>query len=89
MSNVKWWFRNLDQGGFYIQGYLPYPLNPDFILETKSGKIVVLEYKGQHLADREYKEEIGNIWGGINDKYKFMMVTKSNVEEKINRIKEL
>ncbi len=89
MSNVKWWFRNLDQGGFYIQGYLQYPLNPDFILETISGKIVVLEYKGQHLADREYKEEIGNIWGSINDKYKFMMVTKSDIEEKINKIKEL
>jgi len=89
LSNVKWWFRNLDKGGFYIQGYLPYSLNPDFILETNSGKIVVLEYKGQYLADRAYKEEIGNIWGNLNERYKFMMVTKSDIEEKVNRIKGL
>ena len=89
LNNVKWWFRNIDKGGFYIQGYKPYPLNPDFILETFSGKVIVLEYKGEHLADREYKEKIGNIWGNLNEKYKFMMVTKSDIEEKINRIKGL
>ncbi|WP_333655030.1 DEAD/DEAH box helicase [Dissulfurispira sp.] len=76
LSNVKWWFRNLDRGGFYIQGYLPHAFNPDFILETKSGIVVALEYKGEHLADRYYKEDIGNLWGGLNDKYKFMVVTK-------------
>ena len=89
LSNVKWWFRNLDKGGFYIQGYLAYSLNPDFILETVSAKVVVLEYKGQYLADRIYKEEIGNIWGSLNERYKFMMVTKSDIEEKVNRIKKL
>ena len=89
LDNVKWWFRNFDKGGFYIQGYLAYSLNPDFILETVSGRVVVLEYKGLYLADRTYKEELGNIWGSINDKYRFMMITKSDIEEKVNRIKEL
>lgn len=89
LDNVKWWFRNLNKGGFFIQGYLPSSLNPDFILETKSGTVVVLEYKGEHLADRAYKEKIGNIWGGINEKYKFMMVTKTDIEEKVKTIKEL
>lgn len=88
LDNVKWWFRNLNKGGFYIQGYLPSSLNPDFILETKTGTVIVLEYKGEHLADREYKEEIGNIWGGLNEVYKFMMVTKTNIEEKVKDIKE-
>jgi superfamily II DNA or RNA helicase len=89
LSNVKWWFRNLDRGGFSIQGYLPHAFNPDFILETQSGIVIALEYKGEHLADREYKEEIGNIWGGLNDKYKFMMVTKVDIESKINKLNEL
>ena len=89
LSNVKWWFRNQDKDCFYIQGYLPSKFNPDFILGAKSGIVIVLEYKGEHLADREYKEEVGNIWGGINEKYKFIMVTKTNIEEKVNEIKEL
>ena len=70
------------KNGFYIQGYLPHSFNPDFILETKTGCIIAVEYKGEHLADREYKEKIGNIWGSINEKYKFIMATKSDIEEK-------
>lgn len=88
LSNVKWWFRNLDRDGFYIQGYLPHAFNPDFIVETNSGMVITLEYKGEHLADREYKEAIGGIWGGLNDKYKFMIVTKSDIEGKISKIKD-
>jgi hypothetical protein len=42
-----------------------------------------------HLADREYKEKIGNIWGSINEKYKFVMATKSDIEEKVNAIAKL
>jgi hypothetical protein len=87
LDNVKWWFRNLDKGGFYIQGYLPSALNPDFILETKSGEVVAIEYKGEHLADKEYKEGIGNIWGEINKKYKFLMATEKNIEEAIKKLK--
>ena len=88
LDNVKWWFRNLDKGGFYIQGYLPSALNPDFILETKSGTVAAIEYKGEHLADKEYKEGIGNIWGGLKEKYKFIMMTKSDIEEKVKRLKD-
>ncbi len=89
LSNVKWWFRNLDKGGFYIQGYQPASFNPDFILETNSGVVVAVEYKGEHLADLEYKKEIGSIWGGLDDKYKFILATKKDVEEKISEIKRL
>ncbi|MBI3756332.1 MAG: hypothetical protein HY265_09245, partial [Deltaproteobacteria bacterium] len=87
LDNVKWWFRNLDKGGFYIQGYLPFAFNPDFILEAKSGTVAAIEYKGEHLADKEYKEGIGNIWGGINKKYKFIMATEKNIEEAIKKVK--
>ncbi len=89
LNNVKWWFRNLDKGGFYIQGYLPASFNPDFIIETNNGVIVAIEYKGEHLADLEYKKEIGTIWGGLDDKYKFLLATKKDVEEKVREIKGL
>lgn len=89
LPNIRWWFRNSDRDGFYIQGYLPHSFNPDFILETKTGCIIAVEYKGEHLADREYKEKIGNIWGSINEKYKFVMATKSDIEDKVNAIAKL
>ncbi len=34
------------------------------------------------------KVPTGGIWGGLNDKYKFIMVTKSDIEGKINKIKD-
>ncbi len=89
MNNVKWWFRNLDKGGFYIQGYLPYAFNPDIILETTSGTVIAIEYKGEHLADREYKEKIGNIWGSLHERYIFMMATKTEIGSVVNKIKGL
>ena len=51
--------------------------------------MVAIEYKGEHLADLEYNKEIGSIWGGLDDKYKFLLITKKDVEEKIHEIKGL
>lgn len=58
-------------------------------IKTNSGVMVAIEYKGEHLADLEYKKEIGSIWGGLDDKYKFLLITKKDVEEKIHEIKGL
>ncbi len=79
----------MTKDGFYIQGYLPTSFNPDFILETNSSVVVAIEYKGEHLADLEYKKEIGSLWGGLHSKYKFVLATKKNIEEKISEIKKI
>lgn len=42
-----------------------------------------------YLPDMGYKEGIGNTWGGLDEKYKFMMVTKIDIESKINKLTEL
>lgn len=63
-SNVAFWHRNLERGkGFYINGFKANHY-PDFILQTKSGKTILIETKGDHLdgSDSEAKCRLGNEW---------------------------
>lgn len=63
-SNVAFWHRNLERGkGFYINGFKANHY-PDFIMQTKSGKTVLIETKGDHLdgSDSEAKCRLGNEW---------------------------
>jgi len=47
--NIAFWHRNLERGkGFYINGFKSNHY-PDFILQTKLGKTILLETKGDHL----------------------------------------
>lgn len=64
LSNIKFWHRNLSRGkGFYINGFTSNHY-PDFILRTKSGKIILIESKGGHLdgSDSEAKCRLGIEW---------------------------
>ena len=61
---VEWWVRNVERqkGAFSLQtsGNRFYP---DFVVKLKSGKIVAIEYKGEHLAPGAIeKDDIGNLW---------------------------
>ena len=63
-SNVAYWHRNLERGkGFYINGFKANHY-PDFIMQTKSGKTILIETKGDHLdgSDSEAKCRLGNEW---------------------------
>ncbi len=76
--NIKWWHRNISRTGFNINGYIN--AYPDIIALTASGKILLIEPKGDHLENTESrnKVKIGRIWqnkaniGG--DKYRYFMV---------------
>jgi type III restriction enzyme len=62
--NVAFWHRNLERGkGFYINGFKANHY-PDFIMQTKSGKTILIETKGDHLdgSDSEAKCRLGNEW---------------------------
>jgi type III restriction enzyme len=82
-SNVVFWHRNLERGkGFYINGFKANHY-PDFILQTKSGKTVLIETKGDHLdgSDSEAKCRLGNEWerqAGQNFAY-FMIFDKKGI----------
>lgn len=77
LDNVVFWHRNLERGkGFFINGFLN--MYPDFIVKTKSGKIVLVETKGDDRdnLDSVHKIELGNKWetDSGNKKYKYFMV---------------
>ncbi len=79
MSNILFWTRNFVNKGFRINGFINH--YPDFIIQTKSGKTIVLETKGDHL-DAESKIKLGNVWAnkaGNNYRY-FMVYEKREVE---------
>ncbi|MDD5739068.1 MAG: DEAD/DEAH box helicase family protein [Candidatus Pacebacteria bacterium] len=93
LENVYWWFRNPEMSGFYIQGWKKQKFYPDFIVKTKNGNYVAVEYKGEHLAgseDSDYKKAIGEIWQRLSVKgYYFKWVEKNNMDNVISEISKL
>ena len=83
-AHIAFWHRNLERGkGFYINGFKSNHY-PDFILQTQSGKTIVIETKGDHLdgSDSEAKCRLGNEWekqAGANFAY-FMVFDKKEIK---------
>lgn len=87
LPQVKHWIRNLtkrDHGAFWL------PLAhgkfyPDFIVELADGRMLVLEYKGDHLVtadDAKDKKLVGEAWaehGGEN--YLFLMAVDQKTDD--------
>jgi type III restriction enzyme len=72
MSNITFWSRNTDRKGFRINGFINH--YPDFVIQTKSGKTIVLETKGDHL-DAEQKIRLGALWASkAGNDYRYFMV---------------
>ncbi len=72
MSNIDFWTRNIERKGFRINGFINH--YPDFIIQTKSGKTIILETKGDHL-DAEQKIRLGALWESkAGNKYRYFMV---------------
>jgi type III restriction enzyme len=72
MNNVAFWTRNIEKRGFRINGFINH--YPDFIIQTKSGKTVILETKGDHL-DAEQKIRLGDLWKSkAGNDYRYFMV---------------
>ena len=75
LGNVKWWHRNISRLGFQING--PVHAYPDIIVLLNSGKVLMVETKGDHLDNDESKEKakIGDQWAKLAGKqYKYYMV---------------
>lgn len=90
IEGISWWHRNLSRGkGFRINGFLNH--YPDFILRTKSGKIIAAETKGDDRdnTDSELKLKLGKLWesrAGRN--YRYMMVFENNPIEGAERLSD-
>ena len=81
LPNVAFWHRNLGRGkGFSINGFKSNHY-PDFILVTKSGKVVLVETKGDDRdnSDSAAKCRLGNKWAELAGKdYQYFMVFDKN-----------
>ena len=98
MTNIAFWTRNIERKGFRINGFVNH--YPDFIIQTKSGKTILLETKGDHLdgSDSEAKVRLGEMWSNKagSAKYKYFMVYEKKgvdgakkLEDFLNIIKEV
>jgi len=79
LSDIDFWHRNIERKGFAINGYKSNHY-PDFILRTKSGKVVLLETKGDHLdgTDSKAKCRLGNQWQQLSGPgFSYFMVFES------------
>ncbi len=81
MPEVEYWVRNLERQPTF-SFWLPTSTDnfyPDFVAKLKNGKILVVEYKGEHLAtadDAKEKQNVGELWEEKSDeKGIFMMIS--------------
>ena len=99
LNNIKWWHRNMARKGFAINGAVN--AYPDIMVRTESGKLLLIETKGDQLENSESREkaETGAKWAEMAGRmYKYYMVfeTKSpgyngaySYEEFMRIVKEL
>lgn len=73
MKNILFWTRNdTKKSSFSINGFINH--YPDFIIQTVSGKTIILETKGDHL-DAESKIRLGRLWASkAGNAYRYYMV---------------
>ena len=81
LPNVKWWHRNIARREFRING--PVYAYPDLIVMLQSGRILMVETKGDYLEDESReKARIGDLWAqAAGDKYAYFMVFESKQPE--------
>ncbi len=74
-DKIEWWHRVIDRKGFRINGFINH--YPDFIVKTKSGKIVMIETKGDDRdnSDSKRKLKLGRNWQSqCGGNYRYFMV---------------
>ena len=81
LPNVRWWHRVIDstKASFVLNGFINH--YPDFIVATNSGKIVLVETKGDDRdnSDSRIKLQLGRKWADMaGTKYRYYMVFDEN-----------
>jgi len=81
LENIQWWHRNSARNGyFYINGFIKH--YPDIMVRTKRGKLILIETKGQHLAndDSRMKLALGKAWekAAGSSQFRYYMVFKED-----------
>ncbi len=86
MPNVAFWTSNIERRGFRINGFINH--YPDFIVQTKSGKIILLETKGDNL-DAEQKIKLGELCKSkAGNSFRYFMVYERRTVDGAYRLEE-
>jgi type III restriction enzyme len=96
LPNVKYWIRNIEKHLYSF--YIPMATSnfyPDFVALLNDDRILVVEYKGEHLVtndDSKNKDTIGQLWAkSSKGKCLFLMAKKKDengytLAEQLNNI---
>ena len=79
LENVEWWHRIIDRKGFCLNGFINH--YPDFVVKMKSGRILLVESKGDDRdnSDSKAKLKLGQKWADLSGKqYRYFMVFDDN-----------
>lgn len=79
LDNVLWWHKNPSRKGFCINGSRNH--YPDFIIQMASGKVILLEAKGDDRdnSDSAAKLKLGRAWEqAAGREFRYMMVFNNN-----------
>ena len=74
-GRIRWWHRISERKGFCLNGFINH--YPDFIARTNSGKILLVEAKGDYLdgEDSQNKLKLGRKWASLaGNEYRYFMV---------------
>lgn len=97
IPEVEYWVRNLERQP-KTSFWLPTSTDrfyPDFVAKLNDGRLLVVEYKGEHLASGEdtlEKKNIGELWESKSTgKCLFLVVTKNdkNLDTKSQILKKI
>lgn len=75
LNNIRWWHRIIDRKGFRLNGFINH--YPDFMVMTANGVLVLIEAKGDYLAndDSRAKLLLGRKWQAqVGSQYRYFMV---------------
>ena len=87
LSEVKFWVRNLANKAtsFRLQTSKNW-FYPDFLCQLNDGRVLVVEYKGEHLfADAEEKRAVGAVWESRSGGKCLFVMPEGNDLEKIRQ----
>ena len=89
-QGIKFWVRNLSKRptSFRLQTSTDW-FYPDFVCQLEDGRVLVVEYKGEHLMPgAQEKRDIGNLWAArSNGRCLFAMPTDKRFDEIVQKIK--
>lgn len=87
LENISFWHKIIPKHGFRLNGFIN--AYPDFLILNKSGKILLVEAKGDDRdnSDSERKLKLGQLWASrAGNNYRYMMVFDNNPIENAHRL---